>query len=303
MQTHPTHYPTDLTDEEWNQINSLVPAPKSGKGKRGRPVKLDRRSLLNAIFYVVRAGCAWRLLPSDFGPWQTVYGYFRVWSQDWTWEFIHDVLRDCVRKTEGRRVAPTAAIVDSQSVKTPDQAGERGYDAGKKISGRKRHVAVDCLGLILALMITPAAVQDRDAARPLIKALVSMYGRLQIIWADGGYLGALVNWVKQLRPFGKLRLEIVRRCDDVKGFKVLPRRWVVERTFGWLFKSRRLCRDYEVRLDHSAATQRALAGRPRRRNVTGNDYAGQPILPAPYSAKEQFLSVEPGEICHYICVP
>ena len=101
-------------------------------------------------------------------------------------------------------------------------------------------------------MITPAAVQDRDAARPLIKALVSMYGRLQIIWADGGYLGALVNWVKQLRPFGKLRLEIVRRCDDVKGFKVLPRRWVVERTFGWLFKSRRLCRDYEVRLDHSA---------------------------------------------------
>lgn len=253
MQTHPTRYPTDLTDEEWNRIRSLVPAPKSGKGKRGRPVEIDRRSLLNAMFYVVRSGCAWRLLPSDFGPWQTVYGYFRVWTQDWTWEFIHDVLRDCVRKNQGRKVAPTAAIVDSQSVKTPDQAGQRGYDAGKKISGRKRHMAVDCLGLILAIMITPAGVQDRDAARPLIKALVSMYGRLQIIWADGGYLGALVNWVKQLRPFGKLRLEIVRRCDNVKGFKVLPRRWVVERTFGWLFKSRRLCRDYEVRLDHSAA--------------------------------------------------
>jgi putative transposase len=187
MQTHPTHYPTDLTDEEWNQIESLVPTPKSGKGKRGRPVEIDRRSLLNAMFYVVRSGCAWRLLPSDFGPWQTVYGYFRVWSQDWTWQFIHDVLRDCVRKSAGRNVAPTAAIVDSQSVKTPDQAGERGYDAGKKISGRKRHVAVDALGLILALMITPAAVQDRDAARPLIQALVSLYGRLQIIWADGGY--------------------------------------------------------------------------------------------------------------------
>jgi putative transposase len=253
MQTHPTRYPTDLTDEEWNQIKSLVPAPKSGAGKRGRPVNLERRSLLNAIFYVVRAGCAWRLLPSDFGPWQTVYGYYRAWSQDWTWRFIHDVLRDCVRKTEGRTVAPTAAIVDSQSVKTPDQAGERGYDAGKKISGRKRHLAVDCMGLILALMITPAAVQDRDAARPLVKMLVSLYGRLQIIWADGGYLGTLVHWVKQLRPFGKLRLEIVRRCDDVKGFKVLPRRWVVERTFGWLFKSRRLCRDYEVRLEHSEA--------------------------------------------------
>ena len=253
MQTHPTHYPTDLTNEEWNQIESLVPAPKSGKGKRGRPVQINRRSLLNAMFYVVRSGCAWRLLPSDFGPWQTVYGYFRIWSQDWTWEFIHNVLRDCVRKAEGRKVAPSAAIVDSQSVKTPDQAGARGYDAGKKISGRKRHVAVDCLGLILAIMITPAAMQDRIAAQPLIKALVSTYGRLQIIWADGGYLGTLLHWVKHLRPFGKLRLEVVRRCDNVKGFKVLPRRWVVERTFGWLFKSRRLCRDYEVRLDHSEA--------------------------------------------------
>ena len=256
MQKHPSRYPTDLTDEEWNQIKPLVPAPKSGKGKRGRPIQLERRALLDAIFYVVRSGCPWRLLPRDFGPWQTVYGYFRTWSQDWSWAFIHDVLRDCVRKTEGRAVAPTAAIVDSQSVKTPDQAGERGFDAGKKISGRKRHVAVDCLGLILFMTITPASMQDRDAARPLITALVRLYGRLQIIWADGGYLGALVNWVKQLRPFGKLRLEIVRRCDQVRGFKILPKRWIVERTFGWFFKSRRLCRDYEVRLDHSEAMVR-----------------------------------------------
>ena len=147
MQTHPTRYPTDLTDEEWDQIKSLVPSPKSGKGKRGRPIQIGRRDLVNAIFYVVRSGGAWRLLPKDFGPWQTVYGYFRVWCQDWTWRFIHDALRDCLRKTEGRKVAPTAAIVDSQSVKTPDQAGERGYDAAKKLSGRKRHFGSGQLGI------------------------------------------------------------------------------------------------------------------------------------------------------------
>jgi putative transposase len=253
MQMHPTRYPTDLIDQEWDQIKALVPVPKSGKAKRGRPIKLDRRSLVNAIFYVVRSGCAWRLLPRDFGPWQTVYGYFRQWSQDWTWRFIHDALRDCLRKTEGRKVAPTAAIIDSQSVKVADQAGERGYDAGKKVSGRKRHIAVDCFGFILALMITPAAVQDRAAATSLIKLLVGMYCRVQIIWADGGYSGSLIQWVKQLRPFGKLKLEIVRRCDQTKGFKVLPKRWIVERTFGWFYKSRRLCRDYEVRIDHSEA--------------------------------------------------
>jgi len=158
-------------------------------------------------------------------------------------------LSRATRKTEEPRL-PRNEIV---SVKTPDQAGESGYDAGKKIKGRKRHLAVDALGLILTMVITSAAVQDRDAAKTLIQTLMGLFGRLQIIWAGGGYLGSLVQWVKRLRPFGKLHLEIVRRCDRSDGFKVLPKRWIIERTFGWLVKSRRLGRDYEVRLDHSEA--------------------------------------------------
>lgn len=257
MQTHPKKYPSDLTDEEWKVIASLVPASKSGKGKRGRPTGVDRRTIINGILYINRAGCSWRMLPKDFGPWQTVYGYFRCWSQDWTWTFIHDTLRDCVRTVEGKNKAPTAAIIDSQSVKTSDQAGESGYDAGKKIKGRKRHLAVDTLGLILMMYITSAAVQDRTAAQTLIKALVELYARVQIIWADGGYMGKLVQWVKNLRPFGKLKLEIVQRSNrKKKGFQVIPKRWIVERTFGWLYKCRRLCRDYEVRTDHSEAMVR-----------------------------------------------
>jgi len=192
MQTPPTSdtaaaaitYPSDLSDAEWDYIKSLVPAPKSGKGRKDRPVKEERRTLLNAMFYITRAGCAWRYLPKEYGPWQTVYGYYRTWNKDWTWKFIHDTLRDYVRKSEGR----AAAIIDSQSVKVPDQAGERGYDAGKKVSGRKRHLAVDCLGPILGIVITSAAVPDRVAAKTLITFLLRMFGRLQMIWADGGYL-------------------------------------------------------------------------------------------------------------------
>ena len=250
---HPCPYPTDLTDQEWNEIKSLVPAPKAKPGRRGRPPKRDRRCILNAILYVVRSGCAWRLLPKDFGPWSTIYGYFRRWSQDWTWKFIHDRLRDGLRKASGRRAAPTAAILDSQSVKTAEQGGACGYDAGKNIKGRKRHLAVDSLGLLLGVLVTSASVSDPRGAQRLLSAVVSTFGWLQIIWADRGYQGRLVAWVKSLRPWGKLRLDIVKPPQGRKGFHVQRKRWIVGRTLSWFFKSRRLRNDYEVRTDHSEA--------------------------------------------------
>lgn len=241
-------YPSDLTDKEWKVVEPLIPKPKLG----GRPPKHTRRLILNAIFYLNRTGCQWRLLPTDFPPRSTVFEYFAAWRRIGLWERLNKTLRDKVRIAEGRKPSPSAAILDSQSVKGAEQGGAAiGYDAGKKVSGRKRHVAVDTLGLILGVCVTSAAVQDRDGAVALLSGLYLLFGRLQIIWADGGYAGALVEWVKGLRPFGRLHLEIVRRSDDAKGFKLVRKRWIVERTFSWLYKCRRLVRDYERRVDHS----------------------------------------------------
>jgi len=247
MQEHNTTYQTDLTDTQWDLIKNMIPKEQ----KRGRPLEHTRRSIVNAILYIVRAGCAWRLLPKDFAPWQTVYGYFRSWRKARIWGLIHDTLREQVRRKAGKKPSPTAAIMDSQSVKIGDQAGERGYDAGKKITGRKRHILVDTLGMILGMVITPADVQDRDGARSLLSSMVHVFGRLQIIWADAGYLGQLIDWVKQLRPYGKLHLEVVKRPEQRKGFHVVRKRWIVERTFGWLMKCRRLVRDYEQKPENS----------------------------------------------------
>ena len=247
MQEHNTTYQTDLTDTQWDLIKNMIPKEQ----KRGRPLEHTRRSIVNAIFYMARAGCAWRLLPKDFAPWQTVYGYFRSWRKARIWGLIHDTLREQVRRKAGKKPSPTAAIMDSQSVKIGDQAGERGYDAGKKITGRKRHILVDTLGMILGMVITPADVQDRDGARSLLSSMVHVFGRLQIIWADAGYLGQLIDWVKQLRPYGKLHLEVVKRPEQRKGFHVVRKRWIVERTFGWLMKCRRLVRDYEQKPENS----------------------------------------------------
>lgn len=242
-------YPSSLTDPQWETIQPLLPKRPGG----GRPPRHHRRAILDAIFYVLRTGGAWRLLPHDFAPWQTVYGYFRRWRQQGVWKTIHDTLVVRVRRAAGKWPTASAAILDSQSVKSADQAGPRGYDAGKKIKGRKRHLLVDTLGLVIAGLVTSAAIQDRDGARSLLRWLRHHASRLRLIWADGGYAGVLVSWLWQLRAQRRVRLEIVKRRAAQRGFAVLPKRWIVERTLGWLMKQRRLRCDYEQLLATSEA--------------------------------------------------
>jgi putative transposase len=232
-------YTSDLTDAEWQLINYCFPKPSP----KGRPREHAFRELLNAIFYVVKTGCQWRNVPHDFAPWGTVYHYFRLWKRNGLWEAIHTHLREHARQAAGRNRHPSAAIIDSQSVKSTETSDERGYDAGKKVNGRKRHILVDTIGLILLVMVLPANVQDRDGARQLLAAFFHQWTRKRIkhIWADGGYAGALVDWARRL---WRCTIEIVKR-SELHTFKILPRRWVVERTFGWLGRYRRLSRDYE----------------------------------------------------------
>ena len=233
-------YDTDLTDAQWAYLQPLLPKP----AQRGRPPK-NRRRILDAILHLAKCGCPWRYLPANFPKWKTVYHIFRQWITSHHWAVLHDALRVLVRRTSGKRSRPTAAILDSQSVKSAGHRGVVGYDAAKKIKGRKRHLLVDTLGLVLGVAVTPANVTERAGAQLLLAQVLGWLTWLRVLWVDGGYTGeAFAQWVKGLRP--KLAVEVVKRSDTNQGFHVLPRRWIVERTFGWLMHHRRLVRDFET---------------------------------------------------------
>jgi putative transposase len=245
-------YPSDLTEGQWKIIEPLLPKRKCLWGP-GRPREVCFRDILNAIFYFLRAGCQWRMLPREYPNWKLVYHYFRLWRVSGTWEQIHDALREMLRSKEGREPTPSAAVIDSQSVKTTQKCGPRGYDAGKKVNGRKRHIIVDTLGLLLVVVVHVASIQDRDGAKLACIQLLGKFPRLKLIWADGGYAGKLVKWV---HAFGGWILEIVKRPDEATGFVLLKRRWVVERTFAWLSFFRRLSKNYEERTETSETVVR-----------------------------------------------
>ncbi|MGW1752384.1 IS5 family transposase [Streptomyces sp. NPDC002092] len=234
-----------MTDAEWAVVRDVLPVPAWLEGRGGQPEGYCHRQMLDAVFYVTDNGIKWRSVPANFPAWDRVYAFFRRWRENGLVRELHDRLRGKVRTAEGRQAEPTAAIIDSQSVKGAASvpADSRGYDGGKKINGRRRHVITDSLGLLLMVLVTAADVTDRRAVRMMLPRLRTQFRKVSLMWADGGYTGQLVDWAREKL---QLTLQIVKRSDDMTGFVVLPRRWVVEPSLGWLLRTRRLARDYET---------------------------------------------------------
>ena len=260
-------YASDLTDREWALIESFMPPPR----RIGRPRKTDLREIVNAVLYMASTGCQWRVLPKDFPPVSTVQRYFYQWRDSRLWQTIRFHLAMQTREREGREAQPTAGVIDSQTVKTTEAGGVRGYDAGKKINGRKRHTVVDTTGMLFGLVVHAADVQDRDGAPAVLKSIRHTCPWLRHLFADGGYAGPKLRGA--LDRVGKWTLEIVKRSDTAKGFEVLPRRWVVERTFAWLGRCRRLAKDWEKSIASSEAWI-------NNRSYPTHNAAARKVLPA-----------------------